>query len=1194
MVRNWRILLANTLTIGTAIIYPTKEVLAQNITTDGTVGTPQTLTGPNYEIPESLGQTVNSNLFHSFGKFNLDSNEAAIFQSGNEINNIFSRVTGGSPSSINGLIQTLGQNVNLFFLNPSGIIFGPNASLDVSGSFLATTADSFVFGDGLEFSATNPQSAPLLTVNFTPGLQYGQNHPSRTIENQGNLFVGSQQRLTLAGNQVTSTGSLTAPGGRVELLGRESVALSENATIDVSSSNGRGTVLIGGDFQGKGTTLPNAQRTNIGNNVTINADALTNGNGGRVIVWADEVTGFYGKISARGGVESGNGGLVEVSGKEHLIFRGNVNTSAVNGLPGTLLLDPTNIIIADGTDDEAGDGTDIFAGNNSGVVGSILSAPLSEINDTAPTTIYESELEGLSGDTNIILQATNNITLENLSDDALELAAGTGVIALSADADGDGVGDFVMEDNIADTIFTNGRDVGISGASLTIGSINTSQQLGNSGSIALNATGDVNINDVVDTSGNLSDGGAVNITARALFLTKSAQINSSSTGKGNAGDVKIIATEKITLDSSDIFSFSNVGELAEGNSGDITIDTGSLSLQNRAFLFASILGMGMGNAGDVKITATEAITLDNSGIISEMGGEGNAGNITISSDSLFLQNSLLSTGTFGQGNAGSVFIQAKNSVLVSNSLISTPVGSSGIGKGGDININAASLYVEDGAQLQSAIFINRETLSAGRGDAGNINIDVTGAVKIAGVTRAPSGLFSLVSTGGVGNGGKITISANSFSLLDGANIFANTNGQGNGGTIQINAKDSVTISGTSPTRGDSSEISARTNSLNREGDIIINTRNFNLSNGGVVNAQTVNDGNGGNITVNARRVEVINGGQLLSDTSSRGNAGKIVVNATAQVIVDGIDTTLNDRIAKFGTDRLARFGTSRGITNTLENGASGFFVRSQGSGNAGDIEVTSPKIQLDNQGRLFADSASGNGGNIRLQVGDLLLLRPVSAISATAGTAQEGGDGGNIKINSDFILAFPTDNKYQITANAFEGNGGNIEITTNSFFGREFVNISASSEFGLEGDVSIDILEIDPARGLTKLPTDVIDASQQITQGCTPQESGRFVAAGRGGLPLSPNEPLRGTAVITNWVDEPTETTGKVNNQLAKKLLENQSNPKIVEAQAWIINARGNVELVTESSVILLILLCRLIFLVIFRLIKGNSTILSF
>jgi hypothetical protein len=331
---------------------------------------------------------------------------------------------------------------------------------------------SIIFPDGNQFSAINPEAPPLLTVKVQPPIGLHFEGQEGFITNAADLAVASRQTLSLSGSDVAITGNLTAPGGRVEVLGTNSVALLENATIDVSAPTGGGTILIGGDFQGRGT-VPNAKRTYVSDKVTINADALTNGNGGKVIVWADEVTGFYGSISARGGLESGHGGLVEVSGKEHLIFRGQVNTSAVNGLPGTLLLDPNNITIADGSGDEGGDGTDTFAGNNSGRVGSILTASLSEIEDTAPTTIYESELEGLSGDTNIILHATNDIRLQDLSDDGLELAAGAGVIAFSADADRDGVGDFVMEDNFADSIFTNGRNFAISGANLAIGNIDT-------------------------------------------------------------------------------------------------------------------------------------------------------------------------------------------------------------------------------------------------------------------------------------------------------------------------------------------------------------------------------------------------------------------------------------------------------------------------------------------------------------------------------------------------------------------------------------------------------------------------------------------------------------------------------------------------------------------------------------------------
>ncbi len=1530
MVRNWQMLLADTLTIGVVLNYPTKEVLAQNITTDGTLGTPKTLTGPNYNIPQSLGQTVNSNLFHSFGKFNLNSNEAAIFQSGNEINNIFSRVTGGSPSSINGLIRTLGQNVNLFFLNPNGIIFGANASLDVSGSFLATTADSFVFGDGLEFSATNPQSAPLLTVNFTPGLQYGRNNPSRTIENQGNLTVGSQQRLTLAGNKVTSTGSLTTSGGRVELLGTESVALSENATIDVSSPTGGGIILIGGDFQGKGT-IPNAQRTYVGNNVTINADALINGNGGRVIVWADEVTGFYGSISAKGGLDSGNGGLVEVSGKEHLIFRGTVNNSAVNGLPGTLLLDPTNIIIADGTGDEAGDGTDTVAGNNSGVAGSILSAPLSEIDDTAPTTIYESELERLSGDTNIVLQATNDIRLQDLSDNGLELAAGAGGIALSADADGDGLGNFVMEDAVADTIFTNGRDLEISGVNLTLSNIDTTVGngiTGNGGEVTLNSTGEIDLNGIVDTSSNLGDGGdvslsaqgniiinpgasifasgllggsitvasdgdislagggiisdtftaipenisgSINISAKSLSLSEGSAITALSFGRADGGDIIIIAESfsmtdfsilaAVTFDRGDAGSilvkvdgpvflsgdsniFNQVAQGAISSVGGITIESGSLSLTEGAELVTSTDGQG--NAGNVTIQVSEHISFDGVGdsgfasgifatvfpnavgrggditlkagslsitdgarIQTKSEGQGDTGNVTIEvRDPIFfdgaeknpnpavehltgifttVQTSTLQQGgdieinagslsiingaeltanTFGLGNSGNIMIEARDSISLdginnrgSRSGIFSAVGRDssgnvGKGQGGDIQIAAKSLALNNGAAIASATegqgdagkvtIITRETVSLdvtgsnkvfsfittsvepeaignandidittklltvtngaqlsastlGEGKAGSITITANTLEAIKGgqlltttssnfsagdiilrlqdnllLLGSHSGLFA--QTSGAGDAGKITINTPQLSIDQGASISAFTEAAGDGGTITIIAPQTVlltdnskltvetseagkpgdiiittpnltigkdaeisataTTTSTNTERGgsitvnasnldltgklgifaetqgeapagilniqpdnsqpnldiqfsDTAIISASTTASGKGGDINltapetinitgqgkiavettgtgdagsinITTENFNISNQTEISASTFNSGKAGNINITADNFNLREGATVISNTASSGQAGDIQLQ-----IRDNLNLVNSTIAASTAPNSTGKSGSINIDPQTVTVTNSQIAVNSQGQGMGGEITLQAESLTLD-QGSITAETASNQGGNITLNIGNTLTFENNGEITASAGTAQKGGNGGNIKINADFVLAFPSNNTYKITAEAFKGDGGNIEITTNSFFGREFVDISASSQFGLEGDVSIDILEVNPARGLTKLPADVIDASQQITQGCTLQESGRFVATGRGGLPLSPNEPLRGTAVITNWVDEPTETSGKVNNQLAKKLSEDQSNSEIIEAQGWVINARGNVELITK------------------------------
>ena len=546
------------------------------IVPDRTLGDESSLVVPNVEIEGKKSERVEggairgNNLFHSFQEFNIDAGRGAYFANPSAIENIFTRVTGANPSEIFGTLGVLG-NANLFFLNPNGIIFGANASLDLRGSFVATTADSIIFPDGKEFNATNPDVPPLLTVEVQQPIGLKFEGESGIITNAANLAVASRQTLSLSGSEVEHTGKLTAPGGRVEVLGTETVALLDNATIDVSSGTGGGTVLIGGDFQGTGR-VPNAKRTYVGNNVTINADALINGNGGKVIIWSDEVTGFYGQINARGGIESGDGGSVEVSSKEHLIFRGKVDTSAVNGLPGTLFLDPTNIIIADGSGDEAGDGTDTFAGNNSGVVGSILTAPLSEIDDTAPTTIYESELEGLSGDTNIVLQATNDITLQDLSDNGLNLAAGAGVIAFSADADRDGVGDFVMEDSVADTIFTNGRDIAISGANLTIGNIDTSVILvGDAGELIETALFTSNSpGEALDSiSGNISKTEDVDLFQ--IYLTGEGNFSASTVGVSNT-------STQLFLFNADGFGIYNSDDEAGCNCGQPTLPANHPSL----------------------------------------------------------------------------------------------------------------------------------------------------------------------------------------------------------------------------------------------------------------------------------------------------------------------------------------------------------------------------------------------------------------------------------------------------------------------------------------------------------------------------------------------------------------------------------------------------------------------------------------
>jgi filamentous hemagglutinin family protein len=228
------------LALGGAIATAT-SVSAQSITIDGTLSPAQTLTGPVYTIPQSVGQTVGSNLFHSFGIFNLNRRRESKLWECWDIRNILSRVTGGSASMIDGLISTNSANVNLFFINPSGIVFGPNARLDVGGStrgsFVATTVDALVWSNGSQFSATNPGGASsLLTIVGDPsGFLSTLRTPPPIDVNRSTLRVSQGQSLLLLGGNVNFDGSnlsVGSPqGGRIELG-----AVAEPGNIGLSTN----------------------------------------------------------------------------------------------------------------------------------------------------------------------------------------------------------------------------------------------------------------------------------------------------------------------------------------------------------------------------------------------------------------------------------------------------------------------------------------------------------------------------------------------------------------------------------------------------------------------------------------------------------------------------------------------------------------------------------------------------------------------------------------------------------------------------------------------------------------------------------------------------------------------------------------------------------------------------------------------
>ena len=218
------------------------------ITSDGTLPNPtlvKTLDQKHFTISE--GSTVGSNLFHSFRRFSVPQNGAANFDNMATVQNIIGRITGGEISNIDGIISSNGK-ANLFLLNPNGFIFGPNAALNIGGSFLSSTANSMRFQDGTELEANANQVLPLLTSTVPIGLNF-RGEVKGTIVNQANLAVKPGNTLALVGGDIIfNSGQATAESGRIE-IGSVNTGIVNLAPIDVGWRLGYDQVQTFHDIQ---------------------------------------------------------------------------------------------------------------------------------------------------------------------------------------------------------------------------------------------------------------------------------------------------------------------------------------------------------------------------------------------------------------------------------------------------------------------------------------------------------------------------------------------------------------------------------------------------------------------------------------------------------------------------------------------------------------------------------------------------------------------------------------------------------------------------------------------------------------------------------------------------------------------------------------------------------------------------------
>lgn len=988
------------------------------------------------------GSQRGQNLFHSFNSFSIIDNQTAHFNNSLFIKNIFSRVTSNKASMIDGTLKTNGT-ANLFFINPNGIIFGRNSSLETGGSFFGSTASSIIFDDNARFNTINPTQS-LLTISAPIGLQFEK--PSQAIRYQSTITQGLNEFVNPInrGLQVPDGKTLALLGGSVDVSG--GLIFADKGNIELGSLNqGEQVRLV---TQNQGWKVDYSNTLNF-QDILFSERALVRSNGGDIQIRGKNV-GIIGDAQIVSVATLNPGGDVFLNASQSLIMRGadtRLGTESIGtGDAGDVTVEAREIFISEGAFIDAlplssGDGGDLKINAND----------LVELRGTSPDGSIPSGLFAEIGP-----QVAGNSGNLSIKTRKLRIIDGSQVSVVNS-----GLGD-------AGNIFINASDF------VEIVQAKRPEVVIPTGIFAQ-----------VISQG---DGGGIFIKTQKFTLLNGAQVSTGIFGSGKGGDISIKALDSVRL-------------------------VGSAQFLGREFssgLFSLVEFEGTGDAGNISVEAKQISTTSGAQITTSSRNIGNAGSISLKADSILFSGAGIekTSGAFVSAQPGSIRDAGELKVTADDLTVENYAQlsaiNSGIGNGGIIAIDVDILNIRDGGRVRATSLVTENAPTNNRGPGGSIMINASSSVNISGSTTfANQVINSTLSTEaqGTGRAGDITVNTSKLLVNNGGTISVSTLESGKAGEININANNLVFLS------GEASGVFANTTGQGRGGDISVITDQFHIQDNATIDTRTTASGIGGNIFIKANRFEATQNGRLLTTTAGKKRAGNITLEIRDDLILKGQGSGL---FANTGPNSSGPGGNIFIDPRTVSilNGA-GIAVDSQGSGIGGNIFLEAGRLNLSNQAFISAETLNSQGGNIRLNIANLLLLQGRSNITATAGRNQNSGDGGNIDINALLIAAFPDENS-DISANAFTGRGGNVTINTQGLFGLEardeptpLSDITASSEFGFSGEVTLNTPETDPDQGLVDLPTGLV--RPQINQRCSPgapvESSSSFINSGRGGLP---------------------------------------------------------------------------------------------
>jgi len=798
-------------------VFLNQPAIAQ-ITPDSTLGneTSELIPGDNpIDILIQGGAQRNSHLFHSFEQFNVEDGQRVDFANPGGIETIFTRVTGANLTTILGTLGVEGS-ANLILLNPNGIFFGENAQLDVSGAFRATTADSILFENGLEFSATNPQPpSPLLTVNVPLGLQFGAN-PGKIV-NQSVAMIGDEvvglavqpgQTLSLIGGDVELEGGhLTASGGKIELgsvfngewnlnspqssfpnatsstLGR--IQLIEQASVNASGAGG-GEILVQGR---QVSVLDGSQIQSItlgsqsGANLTINATEL-------VEVVGASPTGFPISSIKTNTIGTGSGGDLTINTAQLRVQgQGLVSASTFGGgTGGDLTIRASEAVELSGAGFEALQQNIILRALATPEQLAALGVPPFQVSD------IEFFGGGLLAGTQGSSSAAGRLTIETR-----RLVMQNGAIA-STPTGGAGRG--------GDVLINASESVEISGSALVTGAF----------------------------QGTTGDAGNLRLNTQHLTLKNGGLLQTITFGQGDGGNLQVNASESVQMDSTPIGALAPTGIFANsvfgtGTGGDITVNTRQMIMREGAQVgnqTGALTGLGLiasgGPAGDVVLNVTDFIEIDG-----------------LSPDSQFISGP--GTTSFSGAPAGDVTVSTQNMI---------------IRNGG--NISTTTLSAGDGGTLTVNVSDKLELIGTGITTGGGV------AVEIPSSLVSSSGRADFPALQATGDAGVLKVNVGELIIRDGAEVAVNSLGSGDAGTLEIVA-DLIQLN-------NQGRINAATDS-GQGGNLSLKTQNLLMTQESQITTDAGNT-DGGNITIMTDTLVAYENSDITAN-AQQGRGGRVII-----------------------------------------------------------------------------------------------------------------------------------------------------------------------------------------------------------------------------------------------------------------------------------------------------------------------------